>query len=143
MKESKTHITLRNRISLACRKKRMSEFEDFYSNKLLSKNTSNRKITVLDLGGTLAYWQSMNFRYFNSADFTLLNLDKTDIPDTYENVLSVAGDAADLNEYADKQFDLVFSNSVIEHIGGGVRKAKTYGFRDAKNGSTLLFADSK
>ncbi len=103
---------------MACRKKRMSEFEDFYFSKLLSKNISNRRITVLDLGGTLSYWQSMNFRYFNSADFTLLNLDKTDIPDTYENVFSVAGDAANLSEYADKQFDLVFSNSVIEHIGG-------------------------
>lgn len=119
MTEDKVHITLRDRISLACRKKRMSEFEDFYFNSVLSQNASNRKINILDLGGTLSYWQSMHFRFFNSADFTLLNLNKIDVPDTYENVFSVTGDATDLSEYADKQFDLVFSNSVIEHVGGG------------------------
>ena len=117
MKESKRHITLRTRVSRACRKKRMSEFEDFYFKKVLSSNALSRKITVLDLGGTLSYWESLNFRYFNSADFIILNLNKIDVSDTYENVRSVSGDATNLSEYVDKQFDLVFSNSVIEHVG--------------------------
>ena len=75
------------------------------------------QIAILDLGGTLQYWQSLDFKYFETATFTLLNLKKIDIPDKYANVDSVAGDATNLSEYEDKQFDLVFSNSVIEHVG--------------------------
>lgn len=71
----------------------------------------------MDVGGTFGYWQSMNFKYADSTKFTLLNLEKPEIPDGYENFTGVAGDATNLSEYGDKQFDLVFSNSVIEHVG--------------------------
>lgn len=47
-----------------------------------------------------------------------MNLEKIHVSESYSNVSSVAGDATDLGEYGDKQFDLVFSNSVIEHVGG-------------------------
>ena len=71
----------------------------------------------MDLGGTFAYWKSMDFKYADSAEITLLNLEEAALPTGYENFTSVAGDATDLHEYGDKQFDLVFSNSVIEHVG--------------------------
>lgn len=74
-------------------------------------------ITILDLGGTLQYWQSLNFAYADTARITLLNLQKAEIPAGYGRFTSVAGDATELSEYGDKQFDLVFSNSVIEHVG--------------------------
>lgn len=43
--------------------------------------------------------------------------EKYQIPPEYDNISSVSGDATDLREYEDKSFNLVFSNSVIEHVG--------------------------
>lgn len=81
------------------------------------ENVSDR-ISVLDLGGTVQYWRRIGFQYFDSASFVLLNLEQVPVPEDLDNVTSVAGDATDLSQYADRQFDLVFSNSVIEHVGG-------------------------
>ena len=112
-------ISLWNRVSVSFRKKRMQMFEEFYRNELLGNSNPPPldKITILDLGGTFSFWQSLNFKYADSAQFTLLNLEKPEIPIGHENFTGVAGDATNLSEYGDKQFDLVFSNSVIEHVG--------------------------
>lgn len=75
-------------------------------------------------GGVLNFWKTMEFKYFNEVSITLLNTHKMDLPDTYSNVSSVLGDACDLSQYNDKQFDLVFSNSVIEHVGNFERQRK-------------------
>ena len=69
------------------------------------------------MGGTWAYWETVNFKFFDTATIVLLNLSKCEVPENCHNVISVVGDATDLHQYADKSFDLVFSNSVIEHLG--------------------------
>ena len=106
-----------DRVGTACRRKRITAFEEFYSEKV-ARPDSPDGIKILDVGGTFRYWQQVRFKYFDTATFVLLNLTKAEIPDGFENVGSVAGDATDLSEYADKEFDLAFSNSVIEHVGG-------------------------
>lgn len=112
------HTPLLIRISLSYRSKRMKMFEEFYRNEILETTLPPQdKITILDLGGTFSYWQSMDFKYADSAEFILLNLEKPKIPDGHENFTGVAGNATNLGGYGDKQFDLVFSNSVIEHVG--------------------------
>jgi ubiquinone/menaquinone biosynthesis C-methylase UbiE len=54
--------------------------------------------------------------YVNTGDvhITLLNLEK--VATKSNNVISVKGNATDLSEYKDNEFDLVHSNSVIEHL---------------------------
>jgi len=74
-----------------------------------------KPIKILDVGGSHAYWQSMDFQDNADIHITLLNLQVESV--VYANMSSVAGDATDLREFKDRSFDIVFSNSVIEHVG--------------------------
>jgi len=73
-------------------------------------------IRVLDVGGTHHFWLSMDRCALPRMHITLFNRWEYDpgIPDA----VAVVGDARDLSRYADREFDVVFSNSVIEHVGG-------------------------
>jgi SAM-dependent methyltransferase len=65
---------------------------------------------VLDVGGTVGFWVDGA----PEADITLLNLDVPEIaPDGFR---VMKGDATELS-FPDGSFDIVFSNSVIEHLG--------------------------
>lgn len=74
-----------------------------------------RPARVLDVGGTPEFWQLMGLHELNDISITILNLQAH--PVSAPLFESVAGDARDLGRYADKSFDVVFSNSVIEHLG--------------------------
>ena len=73
-----------------------------------------RPIRILDVGGTCHFWEQRGWSGRDDIDLTLLNLEaeETGIP----HIRSIAGDATDLSQYEDDSFDLVFSNSVIEHL---------------------------
>lgn len=70
---------------------------------------------ILDIGGTEEFWLVAGVDRLPECSVTLLNLEPQ--PTTLPNFSSVAGDARDLREFADGEFDVVFSNSVIEHVG--------------------------
>ncbi len=72
-------------------------------------------LTVLDVGGRESYWEQMGLLSTPGLQVTLLNLDAP--PARAANVTSQAGSATDLSGFADQAYDLVFSNSVIEHVG--------------------------
>jgi hypothetical protein len=74
-----------------------------------------RPARVLDVGGTPEFWQLMGLSELEGVRITILNLQAH--PVSAPVFESVAGDARDLGRYADKSFDVVFSNSVIEHLG--------------------------
>ncbi len=75
-----------------------------------------RPLTILDVGGTPAVWESIGLVDEPDVQITLLNVALQ--PTRYGNVSSVAGDARDMAQFRDGQFDVVYSNSVIEHVGG-------------------------
>jgi 2-polyprenyl-3-methyl-5-hydroxy-6-metoxy-1,4-benzoquinol methylase len=80
----------------------------------LQKIHSGKPIEILDIGGTESYWERMNFTENDSVNITLLNL--TTAPVKYKKFSSIKGDACDLSDFEDKKYDIVFSNSVIEHL---------------------------
>lgn len=73
-----------------------------------------RPVKVLDVGGTENFWRQMG-GVPEACYITLLNFSAE--PVTLPGLSSVAGDATRMPEFKDKQFDIVFSNSTIEHVG--------------------------
>lgn len=76
---------------------------------------------VIDLGGSAAFWAEVD----QSLDITVVNLpgglSKTNVPPQHKFTL-VEGDACNLPQFADNQFDIAFSNSVIEHVGNDEKR---------------------
>lgn len=73
-----------------------------------------RPIRILDIGGTPVFWERMGIREGAGIEIWLLNLERFPlVPPHYH---SVVGDAKDLRQFQDREFDVVFSNSVIEHL---------------------------
>ena len=73
-----------------------------------------KKIKILDIGGTEDYWKNQGLDLGENIEIVLLNLYKTDVKTP--GFTSIKGDATNLEGIADKSFDLVYSNSVIEHL---------------------------
>lgn len=75
---------------------------------------------ILDLGGSSYTWKMVphNFRV------TIVNLDEDEMEPPTEQFTFVQGDATNLRQqFADQSFDVVFSNSVIEHVGDEAKQA--------------------
>lgn len=80
-------------------------------------------IRVLDLGGGPSIWEHMPV----PLDITILNLPggfRTLVGDqvhcsatSMHTFRYIEGDACNVHQFPDRSFDLVFSNSVIEHVG--------------------------
>jgi len=71
-------------------------------------------IRILDIGGTAEFWEQRGWAGREDAEITAVNLSAA--PQRFPNIQVVKGDATNLSEYADEQFDVAFSNSVIEHV---------------------------
>ena len=69
---------------------------------------------VLDVGGTAGFWRSLS-RDLADLELTVVNADPSHA--AVGSVTVQPGDARAMPEFAAGSFDLVFSNSVIEHVG--------------------------
>ena len=71
---------------------------------------------ILDVGGEAIYWDiAKDYLSERNVHVTLLNLTKESAPGPQFS--SVKGDATELDHVPDMAYDLVHSNSVIEHVG--------------------------
>lgn len=94
------------------RKNRFKVVNDVINSLIEIKGT----IKILDLGGDLEYWKNMNWNN-HATQISLLNLSSNNIPDELKGSFqSIQADAANC-PFSDNSFDLVFSNSTIEHMG--------------------------
>ena len=76
---------------------------------------------VLDLGGVATLWRFVDV----PLDITIVNLDEADLRRRQEGPHRFTyklGDATDLRDLADDSFDIVFSNSCIEHVGPAAKQ---------------------
>ncbi len=73
-----------------------------------------KPVRLLDVGGTAKYWELRGAAGDASIEITLLNLHSEE--SMHSNIRGCTGDATDMHEFADNEFDVVFSNSVIEHL---------------------------
>jgi SAM-dependent methyltransferase len=76
-----------------------------------------RPLQILDVGGTESFWQTLGFLDEPGVSITTLNLD-LEPGSGAGKVKTLQGDARDLSRFSDRSFDIVFSNSLIEHVGG-------------------------
>jgi len=79
----------------------------------------SRRLRVIDIGGAPGFWQTLDTAV--SADIVMVNVAPQPVPAAHHGAIafeSAAGDARDLRRWGDRAFDLVLSNSVIEHVGG-------------------------
>lgn len=70
---------------------------------------------ILDVGGTPHLWLKHRSLLPNTATVTLFNSEQVESAPT-NGMSFVQGDARDLSRYADGEFDICFSNSLIEHF---------------------------
>lgn len=95
---------------------RKRRFEKFLSVLSVTKNN-----TILDVGGSPYFWEGSGLE----DKVTILNNRlPNDQPKPYR---WVKGDACNMDMFDDRSFCLVFSNSVIEHVGDFSRQQKMAG----------------
>jgi len=75
-----------------------------------------RPIRLLDIGGTESFWETMGFLGSGNIEITICNVTPLP-PPGHPGVRLVQADACELGIFRDGEYDVVFSNSVIEHVG--------------------------
>lgn len=77
------------------------------------------RMRVLDLGGRPQTWSELR-----PAHVTVVNLEPSEMKHAQSWCRTVAGDACDPHLLSGESFDLVFSNSVLEHVGGHAKRVQ-------------------
>lgn len=94
------------------RAKRFARFMNLAENIIRNKGSCS----IIDVGGAADYWKGLSELWQGRPiKVTVVNLSPETMPN--EQFVNVVGDACNLHQFADNSFDLVHSNSVIEHVG--------------------------
>jgi hypothetical protein len=94
-------------LSNRMRAKRFNLFEDLASR-------CPRPLKIIDIGGTSAFWENRGWTDREGVHITLVNLQEENTG--RDCIVSRVGDATNLIEFGENEFDIAFSNSVIEHL---------------------------
>lgn len=77
------------------------------------------RVRIIDLGGEANYWRLFDRQMLADKGVHITLVNPGGVDDIWDEELFslIDGDACDLPQFADNSFDLVHSNSVIEHVG--------------------------
>lgn len=102
-------MTIRRSLSNYFRARRLGVLR-----RLISSLSHTGSVSILDIGGRASYWEQVGLDFLrdHNASVTLLNLHATELSGPFQTVV---GDACRM-DFPDGTFDLVHSNSVIEHV---------------------------
>lgn len=105
------------------RKKRFKSIE----NMIRSLQSSKEKVKILDVGGRRDYWNLLSSEMKSKVCISIINYNNEFKSESAVNesidVKYMEGDGCNMPEFEDQSFDLVHSNSVIEHVGSLQRMA--------------------
>jgi Methyltransferase domain len=96
-----------NSFASKLRAKRFRQFEQWLA-------PLPRPLQILDLGGSSTYWE--RYGWAGRPDIQIVTLSPEAEEQRHNNIQPLVGDAANLTKFGDQSFDVVFSNSVIEHL---------------------------
>lgn len=76
-------------------------------------------VQILDVGGTFTYWNIIEPSALDTvnAHITIVNPVRLELPHNAERFSFLTGDGCNMKIFNDLHFDIVHSNSVIEHVG--------------------------
>jgi len=96
------------------RKKRIEILNEMIAQVVRTRGTCR----IIDIGGTLSFWDTWKDEIdWSHVSIVCINLSEdSNIPSDL-NVKCEKMNACDLSSYSDNQFDIAFSNSVVEHVG--------------------------
>ena len=72
--------------------------------------------SILDLGGTPRYWEEFG-SHLDWDRVKVCTLNVSPLETAHPGIAAIVGDARDVSGFQDLSFDVVHSNSVIEHVG--------------------------
>ncbi len=76
--------------------------------------SDGKKTRILDIGGEARFWENVDFDTSNYL-ITVVNFYAQE--SSRKEITSIIGNALDLSQIPEDTVDVVFSNSVIEHVG--------------------------
>ena len=76
------------------------------------------KVEVLDVGGTVSFWEESEIALDERVSIVVANLVVDPTQPRTRAISAIQADARDLSMFPDARFDVVFSNSVVEHLIG-------------------------
>jgi len=89
--------------------------------RLAASRSAGGPLRIIDLGGTWAYWERVGMDFLDTHDIeiTCINYSESELRahGVHPRLNAEVGDARHLPKFADNHFDMVHSNSVIEHVG--------------------------
>jgi hypothetical protein len=116
------HGSLLDGLSARFRDRRNVALRDFIARSRARRGRAG-PFRIADLGGSFAYWERVGLDFLAAQDIvvTVINRSESELKLDRaggERLTAEVGDACRLSHYADDSFDLVHSNSVVEHVGG-------------------------